>query len=85
MKNKNNTIGETYCPVNVVFSDSDKEELLRSLMTNEETVTISKEEYYALVADSLWLQDLENAGVDNWPGFEYALEERALRESGNTE
>lgn len=54
-------------------------------MTNEETVTISKEEYYALVADSLWLQDLENAGVDNWPGFEYALEERALRESGNTE
>lgn len=54
-------------------------------MTTEETVTISKKEYDSLVSDSLWLGDLEDAGVDNWPGIDYAWEERAIREARDSE
>jgi len=41
---------------------------------NEETVTISKKEYESLKEDARWLQCLENAGVDNWPGIEFAYD-----------
>jgi hypothetical protein len=41
---------------------------------NEETVTISKKEYESLKENARWLQCLENAGVDNWPGIEFAYE-----------
>lgn len=41
---------------------------------NEETVTISKKEYESLKEDSHWLQCLENAGVDNWEGYDFARE-----------
>lgn len=37
-----------------------------------DTVTITKEEYDQLKADSKWLGHLENAGVDNWDGYGYA-------------
>ena len=37
-------------------------------------VTITTEEYEALLADSRLLQALQNAGVDNWEGYEFALE-----------
>lgn len=37
-----------------------------------ETVTITKEEYQSLLDDQLWLNCLENAGVDNWSGYDYA-------------
>ena len=37
-------------------------------------ITISKKEYESLVEDRNWLQALENAGVDNWQGCEYARE-----------
>ena len=47
---------------------------------NEETVTISKKEYESLKEDARWLQCLENAGVDNWPGIDYAYELK--REAG---
>ena len=40
----------------------------------DETVTISKKEYESLVEDRKWLQALENAGVDNWEGYDYARE-----------
>lgn len=40
----------------------------------EEMVTITKREYDDLMRDSLWLLALENAGVDNWQGIEYAQE-----------
>ena len=39
-----------------------------------ETVTISKTEYESLVEDRNWLYALENAGVDNWNGIDYARE-----------
>ena len=38
----------------------------------EETVTITKKEYDELISDKQWACCLENAGVDNWEGFEYA-------------
>lgn len=38
------------------------------------TVTISQEEYDSLLEDAKWRQAVENAGVDNWEGFDYAME-----------
>lgn len=40
----------------------------------KETITIPKEEYDILVQDQMWLQALEEAGVDNWPGMGEANE-----------
>lgn len=37
----------------------------------EEQITISKKEYDQLVADSEFLQNLHDAGVDNWEGYHY--------------
>lgn len=39
-----------------------------------DTVTISRKEYDALVKDSRWLGSLEAAGVDNWEGFSFAYD-----------
>ena len=41
---------------------------------NNETITISKEEYKSLLEDRVWLRCLEDAGVDNWQGYDYAGE-----------
>ena len=41
---------------------------------SEETVTISKKEYEYLLEDRKWRIALENAGVDNWEGYDYARE-----------
>ena len=40
----------------------------------EDRVTISKEEYESLKRDAEVLRALEGAGVDNWEGYEIALE-----------
>lgn len=40
----------------------------------KEMVTISKLEYEALLEDKMWLEALEQSGVDNWKGFSYAHE-----------
>lgn len=40
----------------------------------EETITISKKEYESLLEDQKLLQCLQGAGVDNWSGYECALE-----------
>ena len=40
----------------------------------EETVTISKKEYEELLEDQLLLQCLQGAGVDNWSGYDCAIE-----------
>ena len=37
-----------------------------------DTVTIPKEEYEELLESQKWLDALENAGVDNWSGIDYA-------------
>ena len=46
----------------------------KHMTDNEETVTISLKEYEQLLDDSEWLRALEDAGVDNWEGFEFAKE-----------
>lgn len=38
------------------------------------TVTISEEDYYRLLRDSEKLNCLEGAGVDNWDGYDLARE-----------
>lgn len=42
---------------------------------SEETVTISKAEYEELLNDSLFLGCLKSAGVDNWDGYDDAIDE----------
>lgn len=39
-----------------------------------EKVTISKREYDNLISDQFKLQCLEGAGVDNWEGYEEAMD-----------
>ena len=48
-----------------------------------ETVTISKKEYESLLDDSLFLNCLRRAGVDNWQGIEEAI--RILNENEENE
>lgn len=43
-------------------------------LSNKEMVTITKEEYDSLIEDSIMLSALHGAGVDNWDGFDHALE-----------
>ena len=42
---------------------------------DKETITIPLEEYQDLQESSKFLSCLEAAGVDNWDGYDYALEE----------
>jgi len=39
-----------------------------------ETVTISKKEYEELLEDQKMLNALQDAGVDIWEGYDYAME-----------
>ena len=39
-----------------------------------DTVTIPGEEYVRLLEDSQLLNALRAAGVDNWPGWDHALD-----------
>ncbi len=43
-------------------------------MTGEAVITIGVSEYMVLLKDQSFLNCLKNAGVDNWDGYEYALE-----------
>lgn len=45
---------------------------------SDETITITKKEYDGLKEDEAKLQALEDEGVDNWSGYDYAMQ--ALRE-----
>jgi hypothetical protein len=41
---------------------------------SDDTVTMTVAEYDNLYDDSILLNCLRNAGVDNWDGWEYAVE-----------
>lgn len=41
----------------------------------DEMITISKKYFDDLVDDQNLLNALQNAGVDNWEGYDYAMEE----------
>ena len=43
--------------------------------TNTQTITITVRKYNELLDDQLLLRVLQSAGVDNWDGYDYALEE----------
>jgi len=43
-------------------------------MGEEENITISKVDFDYLNKMVDWLKYLESAGVDNWPGIDYARE-----------
>jgi hypothetical protein len=43
-------------------------------MNTEEMITIPKKEYEQLCEDSEFYHALRSAGVDNWDGWDYALE-----------
>lgn len=40
----------------------------------DDFVTITKKEYKELLKRDEWLYYLDRAGVDNWGGYDYALE-----------
>lgn len=40
----------------------------------EATVTITRKQYNSLINDQKVLIALESAGVDNWDGYEFAME-----------
>lgn len=42
--------------------------------TSEPKVTISAKKYAKMKDEILWLRCLENAGVDNWEGYDESLE-----------
>lgn len=42
---------------------------------DEPAIVIPISEYNALIEDSLFLQCLRNHGVDNWDGYDYAVDE----------
>jgi hypothetical protein len=44
------------------------------MTTENDTITISKDEYNELISNQFFLQCLMGAGVDNWDGYEYAQE-----------
>ena len=43
-------------------------------MSNIKLVAISEKEYLGLIKDSKILNALAAAGVDNWEGYDYAME-----------
>ena len=53
---------------------SGETETVNSDNSYEELITITKTEYDELKLEQLWLQCLDEAGVDNWQGFDYAKE-----------
>ena len=40
-------------------------------MADEEYILIKQSEYDELLADSKFLENLRDAGVDNWEGYHY--------------
>ena len=44
-------------------------------MSDDKKISISEEEYKALLNDSILLNCLEMMGVDNWDGYDDAIEQ----------
>ena len=62
--------------------DEETAETKENLGMNEEMVTITKEEYDNLLDSDSKLSALEGAGVDNWEGYDYAMEEYEAEKEG---
>jgi hypothetical protein len=48
---------------------------MESMMSDDKKISISEEEYEALLNDSILLNCLEMMGVDNWDGYDEAIEQ----------
>ena len=44
-------------------------------MSDDKKISISEEEYEALLNDSIFLNCLQMMGVDNWDGYDEAIEQ----------
>ena len=69
MNSSNVPVERVHLPIHMII----KNYLFEKSM-NEETVTISKDKYDELLRESLWLQALRSAGVDNWEGYDFTRE-----------
>jgi hypothetical protein len=49
--------------------------MLKQFIKATQEITIPLDEYAQLVDDQRFLNALRNAGVDNWDGYSFALEE----------
>lgn len=50
-------------------------ETLGFKQVDDSVVTISTKEYVSLKDDQFWRQCVEDAGVDNWEGYYFAMKE----------
>lgn len=48
---------------------------MAAVFNEDGTVTITSEEFDELTNDSLFLNCLRSQGVDNWDGYDFAVEE----------
>lgn len=49
--------------------------VMESMMSDDKKISISEEEYEALLNDSILLNCLQMMGVDNWDGYDEAIEQ----------
>lgn len=60
--------------MNPFYADKIINIIKKETLDMEETVTISKKEYNELKEDAAIYQALEAAGVDNWDGWDIAMD-----------
>jgi len=51
-----------------------KDTLNTNVNTEQNTITIDIDDYQSLMEDHNFLNALRAAGVDNWDGYDYAIE-----------
>ena len=49
--------------------------VMENVMDDDKKISISEEEYEALLNDSILLNCLQMMGVDNWDGYDDAIEQ----------
>jgi hypothetical protein len=49
--------------------------VMESMMSDDKKISISEEEYETLLNDSILLNCLQMMGVDNWDGYDEAIEQ----------
>ena len=49
--------------------------VMESMMSDDKKISISEEEYETLLNDSIFLNCLQMMGVDNWDGYDEAIEQ----------
>jgi hypothetical protein len=56
------------------------------MKNKQEMITITKAEFDSMIEDIEWLTCLEDAGVDNWSGIEFAIQlHKEMKEANGIE